>query len=342
MPPKTDITKQTKELLSGDMQGAYFLWGEEEYLKRAFLSDVKKLVCPDDELKTFNITVFDSLEDKDGILSAMSCPPQFSDKRLVVIYGAELKKSKESLDTLCAIMKKAADYKELTLIVYMYASQLDGAESDTRTKIAKISKCCTCLCFDFLPREKLLKWINRHFASEGFTVTANVASLIADRAACDMSIISHEISKLCAYMRHEGITEPSCEIVESVTGKKTVFEAFYVSNRILKRDIDGVMSYVTDALKKGAEPFSLIAELTGEIERLYRIKCAMKSGMSPTDISSKIGMHEYAVKLRMQALKTTRSSHLKFLLEKCYESDLLLKSTSADAQCVLISLITCL
>lgn len=342
MAAKPDISKQTKQLLASGMQGAYFLWGEEEYLKRAFLTDIKALICPDEELRTFNITVFDSLEDKDGILSAMASPPQFSDKRLVIIYGADLKKGKDAIDVLCAIMKKAASYSELTLVVYVYAPQLDSAEGDTRSKIAKISKCCTCLNFEFLPREKLLKWISRHFTAEGFSVTPDVAALIADRAACDMSVISHEISKLCGYMRQMEIAAPTAETVNLVTGKKTVFEAFYVSNRILKRDIEGVLSYMTDALKRGVEPFVLIAELTSEAEKLYRIKCAMRAGMQPSDIASKTGIHEYAVKLRMQALRSTPLSHLSLLLDKCFEADLALKSTGADPQYVLTSLVTSL
>ena len=33
MAVKVDVMKQTKELLAGSMQGAYFLYGGEEYLK---------------------------------------------------------------------------------------------------------------------------------------------------------------------------------------------------------------------------------------------------------------------------------------------------------------------
>ncbi len=335
---KTDIMKQTKELLSSGMSGAYLLWGQEEYLKRAFLSDVKKLVCPDEDLMPFNITTFDGTDDKDGILSAMASPPQFADKRLVIIYGTDFKKGgKETIDTMCAITKKAADYPELTLIIYLYSPQLDS-EADAKTKLSKISKTCTCVNFEFLPREKLLKWIYRHFVSEGMSVSQNAAALIADRACCDMSIISNEISKLCAYLRYEGLNEPTEEIIRNITCEKNVFEAFYISNRILKRDVEGVLSYLTDALNKGTDAFMLISELTSEAERLYRIKSAMKSGLKSAEISSRIGMHEYAVKLRMQAVKDISGEYLFSFLEKCYQTDLSVKTSVQDVKRALTTL----
>lgn len=343
MAVKVDVMKQTKELLSGTMQGAYFLYGGEEYLKRAFLADVKKLVCPDEELRDFNVNVFDSLEDKEDVLTAFATPPQFSDRRLVILYGADLKKGgKEPVDVLCALSAEAAKYEYLTFVIYLYATQLEEGDSDSRAKLAKISKAATVVFFDFLTREKLLKWINRHFVSEGFNISVHTATLIAERAACDMSLISNEISKLCAYMRQNGINELDDDTVERVTGKKNVFEAFYVSNKILKRDAEAVLAYTTDALKKGADPMMLIAEITSEVEKLYRIKCGMRSGLKPPQIASAMGMHEYAVKVRAQSLVGITGKYLSELLEKCYLADLSVKSTGADMKGELISLITSL
>lgn len=341
MAVKVDVMKQTKELLAGSMQGAYFLYGGEEYLKRAFLSDIKKHVCPDETLRDFNINVFDSLEDKEDILSAFATLPQFSDRRLVILYGADLKRGgKEPVEVLCTLAKEAEKYDYLTFVIYLYATQLEENDSDSKTKLAKISRVSTVVYFDFLSREKLLKWINRHFVSEGFNISVRTATLIADRAACDMSVISNEISKLCAYMRQNGISELDDDTVEAVTGKKNVFEAFYVSNKILKRDAEAVLAYTMDALKKGADPMMIMAEITSEVEKLYRIKSAMKSGMKPPQIASATGMHEYAVKVRAQALGGITGKYLSDLLESCYKADLAVKSTGTDVKGELIALIT--
>ncbi len=341
MAAKVDVMKQTKELLSGTMTGSYFLYGGEEYLKRAFLSDVKKHVCPDEMLRDFNLNVFDSLDDKEDILSSFATLPQFSDRRLVILYGADLKKGgKEPVEILCALCKEAEKYDYLTFVIYLYATQLEEGDSDSKSKLAKLSRVSTVVYFDFLPQEKLLKWINRHFASEGFNVSVHTATLIAERAACDMSVISNEIAKLCAYMRQNGMTELDDDTVGRITGKKNVFEAFYVSNKILRRDGEAVLAYVTDALKKGHEPMMLMAEITSEVEKLYRIKSAMKSGMKPPEIASAMGMHEYAVKVRAQALSGITGKYLSELLSRCCLADIAVKSTGADVKGELISLIT--
>ena len=45
---KQDIVKLSKQLLSQPVPGIYFLYGGEEFLKRRFLSDLRKTVVPDD------------------------------------------------------------------------------------------------------------------------------------------------------------------------------------------------------------------------------------------------------------------------------------------------------
>ena len=343
MAVKADVMKQTKELLSGTMQGAYLLWGGEEYLKRAFLADIKKHVCPDEDLRDFNINTFDSLEQKEDISVALSTPPQFSDRRLVILYGADLKKGgKAPVDVLCELSKEASKYDYVTFVIYLYATQLDASDAETKSKLQKLSKTSTSVFFDFLPKEKLLKWINRHFVSEGFSVSVNAASLIADRAACDMSVISNEVSKICAYLRQTGADEVTNELIERITGKTNVFEAFYVSNKILKRDPEAVLAYTTDALKKGGDPMMLIAEITSEVEKLYRIKSAMRSGLKPAEIASKLNMHEYAVKVRTQSLISIPDAYISELLKKCRETDIYVKSTGKDPKGALLTLITSL
>ena len=62
--------------------------------------------------------------------------------------------------------------------------------------------------------------------------------------------------------------------------------------------------------------------------------------MKPPRIASALGMHEYAVKLRTQALAGITGKYLSELLESCYKADLAVKSTGTDVKGELISLIT--
>ena len=164
MAAKVDVMKQTKELLGGTMRGAYFLYGGEEYLKKAFLNDIKKVVCPDEELRDFNINIFNSLEDKEDILSAFATLPQFADRRLVILYGADLKKGgKEPVDVICTLSKEAEKYDYLTFVIYLYATQLEEGDSDSKSKLAKISRVSTVVYFDF--SQRILKSVTSPFSA---------------------------------------------------------------------------------------------------------------------------------------------------------------------------------
>ena len=71
----------------------YVFGGEEEYLKRYYLSELCKKIVPDETFATFNHVVFDGPEVDFGALAdAIKAPPMMADFKLVEWRYADFEK----------------------------------------------------------------------------------------------------------------------------------------------------------------------------------------------------------------------------------------------------------
>ena len=86
-----------KEKLKINPSGAYFFFGEEEYLKEYYASEIKKLVDPAmAELNYDRIYAEDVTEKSfERIADNLSAPPMMSEYRVTLVRGLEVLKLKD-------------------------------------------------------------------------------------------------------------------------------------------------------------------------------------------------------------------------------------------------------
>ena len=84
-------TELKNKIKSSDIAGAYIFAGEEDYLKKYYLSELTKIACPDEAFSVFNNTLFDGEEiDFAAVEEAIKAPPMMSDFKIVVWKYADL------------------------------------------------------------------------------------------------------------------------------------------------------------------------------------------------------------------------------------------------------------
>ena len=77
-------TELKTKIKSSDLHGAYLFVGEEDYLKKYYLSQIINICCPDETFSPFNRVVFDGAEvDENELLEAIKAPPMMSDYKLI-------------------------------------------------------------------------------------------------------------------------------------------------------------------------------------------------------------------------------------------------------------------
>ena len=177
---KQDIVKQTKQLVSSPVPGTYFLYGGEEFLKRRFLSDIKKAVIPDDAAD-LNYSVVSGPDQADRVLELGYTLPQFSDARMIVWYNsgypltqARFKKKTDE------VVERIGKFPYLYLMIYATEDEFDQNGRDGRAALSKLD--CNQLCFEKLTPSRVLGWVERHFDAGKTVISEDDCKYLIDRA----------------------------------------------------------------------------------------------------------------------------------------------------------------
>ena len=145
-----------QRLKSGSVRGAYLFCGEEEYLKRHYLTNVRNLLVPDPDLGVFDAIRIDAsrmeLEALPAhIEQAIATPPMMQAQKLVEVHQTDfelLKKTenKAVLQDLCEVLKRVKNY-DYAAVVFVCTSKefFTGYKWDHRhfwRNVATICKRC--------------------------------------------------------------------------------------------------------------------------------------------------------------------------------------------------------
>ena len=133
------VTELKNKIKSGDVGGAYVFAGEEDYLKKYYLSEIANICCPDEAFSLFNRVTFDGADiDLAEIAEAIKAPPMMSDLKLIEWKYPDLDKMKESdKKTLIAIAESLTDYPYITFVLF---SDIDGFDPGTVKRPSKNAK----------------------------------------------------------------------------------------------------------------------------------------------------------------------------------------------------------
>ena len=334
---KPDIVKITKQITENPKPGLYFVYGEEEFLKRNFLNELKNAVVPKD-VADLNFTSLSGPDQADRVLETSYMLPQFAEARMIVWYNSGYptpqqrykKKIEEVIDTV-------SKFPYLYLIIYATDDEFSGGGKDEKAALAKIKG--TVLYFDFQSPARVQKWILRHFSAEGVLCSEENAGYIVNRCGTSMTELSSAVKKLCAYVKEKGGTEVTRAEADVLVPKKISFSAFFISDNIRKRDASALAAYIADAKSRAEKPQIILATITTEAEKLCRIKLAQKQGVPYQQAAKQLGLNEYVVKLAYPSVSSVTEARCFRFLHACYEADRQLKTQSSDAWGVLYQLV---
>ena len=164
-----DINEFKSRLKSGNLSGAYVLAGEEDYLKRYYLGELRRAIVTDEAFATFNHAVFEGEElGIVALLDEIKAPPMMSDYKLVEWHYPDMTSLKDSeLDDLEQLLttRKEDGYAVLVLLVGDGAIDL-GTPKKPSKFLKRFEKSIDVIKFDRSSDQQLAQWIRRHFDAE--------------------------------------------------------------------------------------------------------------------------------------------------------------------------------
>lgn len=324
-----NVNEFKERLKSANPGGWYIFAGEEEYLKRHYLSMLRDAVITDEASAPFNHMVFDGPElDTEALAEALKAPPMMSEFKLIEWRYADLEHSRESilssLDELCKIKEY---YPESVLALLLTESGFEvGTDKRPGKLFTRYSKAFDILNFPKSTESQLLSWLKKHFDAERLSVSRAALDTMLLRCGRAMDVLRGEVAKLSAYAKANGKAEITAEDVSFVTSSSPESDAFALSNSILARNREAAFLALEDMKLRKIEPIAALGMISKIYSELAATALLLDEGLPAKDIASALGMVEFKAKLYIGAAKKHGKERLISALSEISRRDAAMKS----------------
>lgn len=317
-----------RKALKGGLDGVYFFFGAEDYLKLHALRSAREAVCPDPSLEFFNDIKIDGSEfDPSSLVNALPTLPVMAEKKLIEITSLDLGTMKKAeLDALLACLSEAADYDFNVIILSAVADGIDEGylPKYPSPMLKKIMQHATPVHFPRSSPAQLSRWVQKHFAHNGIEADPALCSDLIDFCGKDMFVLSNETDKLSWFLLSHGRTRLLRGDMENVSIPDTGYDAFAFANAITARRRADALTVLAEMKRRRIEPTLIMGEIIKTFCDMLNIRLLADDGLSPRDIGEKLGkMHEYKVKLILR--DTPSAERVRELLLLCERTDAALK-----------------
>ena len=320
-----------RELTEGELGCLYVFHGEETYLRDRSLEKMKELLLTGG-LDDFNYHILAgkdfSLSRLHGLVDAM---PMMSERTMVVINDWDMDKGDRE-----GLLELLGDLPDYVCLIFVY--DVLEYKPDNRGKLAKLIKeKGKVVNFVRQGQKKLVKWVDARFQALGHDISGPDAEYLIFRCGDLMTGLISEIEKIGAYAKRRQITRQDIDAVSTPQLDAVIFN---LTDAIAAKNFDRAFSVLSDLLHMQEAPIKLLAALAKQVRQLYTACLAIEEQKS-----IKWFMDLWALRRELQAEKLFQSCRrftldwYRWALLRCEEADLQLKSTGAEGQEVLVSLL---
>lgn len=338
------VTELKNSIRSGNIAPLLIFCGDEDYLKRFYLSEIRKRIITDEVFAPFNHMKFDGEKVNFGQLSdAAKAPPMMSERKLIEWHYPDFGSMKEKdFDAMSALHAELAGCEHTVLVFLCGETGLDIGRPPSRpSKIyERLSKCADIVSFERSDDAKLIKWICAHFEKENTSVSAAVAQTLINVCGHSMEILAREIDKLVCYVKANGRDTLDEETVYSVSSPNFEGDTFGLSNAILNKDKAAALADLRDKKLRKTDPTMTLASVSKVFCDLLAVSCMLSDGLTQSEIAKKLKMHEYKASLYIKSARSTERRILERALEVCRRTDLESKTAYRDGYLCLERLIS--
>lgn len=322
-----------EKIKSADVDGAFLFAGEEDYLKRHYIGELRKLLVPDEGLAPFVHFVFDGAEiDADAVLSAVRTPSMFRESKLVEWHNVDFEGMKESaLKAFEALAEEIREEKGNTVVFTAAAEGLDtGTEKRPSKLMTRLSKALAVVPFYHSTDAALVSWIRRHFAAKGLAHTPTLPQALLSRVGHDMDTLKNEIEKLSDYAGANALKEITERELAFVCIQTVESDAFSLTNALLDGKAEEAYLYLGDMKRRRVDPISVLTQVAKLYADLLSVALLAEEGSGEKEIAKMLGMHEYKAGLYFRAAKRMGTPLIEEKLALCAQTDAQLKSGTAS------------
>ena len=322
---KLDYGSLLKHLRENGAERLYLLWGEEDYLREQFLSEIVSL-CLENSADEFNHRRFNSENfSMAAFREALDAMPFFSSKILIVVQDYDINKSKD--DAFSELQTLLSDIPDYCTVVFSLSR---GYEPDGRLSAFKMfKKLGTVVEFTSQNQSALLNWISRRFSAGDKRIGRAEAEYLIFNCGSLMNNLILEIDKVASYSAGENITRQDIDAVTTRTPEANVFN---MTDCIASRDFDRAFSILSELLGMREEPIMLLAIIGQQMRRLLAARIAIDTGRGVQYIMEVCDQrYDFIVKKLISGAKLFKLDDIIRAVELCADTDYAMKTSGGDS-----------
>lgn len=275
MSPAADAKVLRAAIKDGKYAPAYYLFGEDDYLKD---EELKRLLdaAVDPTTRDFNFENLRGAEvDAESLGSIVTTPPMMADRRVVVVRDVSALK-KDARAMLDKYLKNPADDVLLILVAP------SGAKEDK----GLVSK-ATAIEFAPLTGNRIPKWIVYYVEHDlKSTITEGAVKLLQEAAGTDLAQLKVELDKVINFTGGEVINEAAVSAVVGVRPGETMGDFL---DAVARRDAKTAIAMVGPVLEQPkSSGVTMIMALTAQTLCIGWAESARERGMHAGKISSEL------------------------------------------------------
>ena len=335
MPPVLGA-KELKQRLAAHPAGVYFFFGEEEHLKRVYLSRFKALVRENAEFNTAALTLKEG-EGLGGLAAELGAVPFLSPLRFVGVWGLELHKlSEKESEEFCRLISACGE--DQIVIFYFYECDLPFSGNIPRTAkrlntlpvYKNLPENAVVVNFTHPTPAELYAYYEAKFAHRNVKAAPEVVRLFCARGAGDMTLLENESEKLIAYAAsHAG--EITREMVDEALPETDESMLYKISDAVENADVSRALNEYRILRGMKFDPIPILATLARCVSTLH-LAAACPSVQTLVEAH---GIKDFRAKKLVGTAKKYTKKALREAQELCLGADKTLKNTSLDPDVVL-------
>lgn len=326
----------TFKLSKDSLANVYLFYGEENYKKRLYRDQLKKLVTGGNDM---NYSYFEGNSiDFNAVYDSVVTLPFFSDKRLVVVENSGKFKSKaqkgaeesdeeskeESGDAL--LLKILEDLPDSTCLAFFEET---AAKNKKTYKLIKekgtIIECGADTDGD------VISWLSKGFAQAGKKANRGALQLLVDRVGTDYDKLRREYEKILGYIGdHPEVTEEDVLAISSEDVESKIFDMLGAMGR---KDVKRVLEKYNDLLVNREHPLYILAMLRIQFRTLLQTAELRNKGYTTQDVARILKKRDFVIRNAEGYLRGGfKMKDVRDILDEISETDRKIKSGDLNEQ----------
>ena len=301
-----ELNDYRAKIKGGQLGGVYIFAGEEDYLKRYYLGELRTACLTDESFAVFNHAVFDGKDiDFAAVGEAVKSPPMMSEYKLIEWHHADFTAMNDKefglFFDLCALVK------EYPYAAVAFITTPEGFEANSKKKKASNQKKAqdeTCfLLFNKSTDNQLFSWLKKHFEANGVSVTLDTLKTLLFHSGRSMDVLEKEVKKISYMVLARGERAATPGHVEEVASSTPECETFAFSNAIGERNRELAFAALEEMKFRRVDPGVILSMMSKSYSELSTVSLLLSEGGGQKDVEEKLGINKYRVPHLLASVK---------------------------------------